>query len=127
MEYITAKEYLKMSKKKKNKYNAQITLYNGRNYHSKFEANFARGLDLQMKSEDIRDRVETWVPQIPFDIIIGGIKVGTYYCDFKITYADGRIRYVDTKGVDTELSKLKRKCVSAQFKIKIEVVHKKVK
>jgi hypothetical protein len=121
---ITAKQYRKL--KKKNKFNAKKTRYNGHLYDSKYEAEFAKGLDILKGATNEDVRVEEWTRQLPFDIVINGKKVGRYICDFKVIYANGRVRYIDTKGYDTELSKFKRKCVEACFSnVKIEVIHKK--
>ena len=45
-------------------------------------------------------------------------------CDFVVFYEDGRVEYVDVKGRETELFKLKKSVVEAQYPIKIKVVKK---
>lgn len=60
--------------------------------------------------------------QPAYSVTINGKKVFTYRADFKFTDQGGETRVVDVKGFDTALSKLKRKCVEAQYGITIEVV-----
>lgn len=61
--------------------------------------------------------------QVEFPIKINGKKVGAYRCDFH--YLDeGHEFYTieDVKGVDTPLSKFKRKCVTAQTGTEVRIV-----
>lgn len=58
--------------------------------------------------------------QVSFDLG-GGTK---YSCDFQVFYADGRIRYIDTKGnITKEFTKAKKQ-VEARYPVTIEVVKK---
>jgi hypothetical protein len=56
-----------------------------------------------------RDKVESWERQIRFPIMVDGVKVCDYVCDFLVRYADGRKELVEVKGVWTDVAKLKRK------------------
>ncbi len=61
--------------------------------------------------------------QVSFPIRINGKKVGAYRCDFH--YLDeGHEFYTieDVKGIDTPLSKFKRKCVAAQTGTEVRIV-----
>ena len=61
--------------------------------------------------------------QVSFPIKINGTKVGVYRCDFHYQ-EDGQGFYTieDVKGIDTPLSKFKRKCVAAQTGTEVRIV-----
>lgn len=101
-----------------NKYRNTWTEYNGTKYQSKKEANYARELDLRFKARDI----ENWERQVPFPIEVNDINVGKYMLDFRVTYPNGDVEYVDVKGMKTDLYKFKKKCVEAQYGIEIKEV-----
>lgn len=100
--------------KRKNKYNAQLTEYNGITYHSKAEANRASELDLLIKAEQVR----FYIRQAPFDLP-GNIK---YLVDFIIFWSNGDVTFEDVKGLMTPTSKLKIKQVEDLYGIKITLV-----
>lgn len=101
--------------------------YKGRKYDSTKEADYAAQLDWLRKAASPRDRVVEWVPQVPYQVELNGVKICKYFADFKVTYADGRVEVVDVKPLDsrtgkfrsTDVFKLKRKLVEAQYGIKI--------
>lgn len=101
------------------KYRNIQTEYNGFKYMSKKEAEYAMTLDSLKKASNKKDRVISFENQPPFPIFINGIKVFTYISDFKVFYADGRVEIVDVKGVKTDVYRLKKKCVQAQYGIEI--------
>jgi hypothetical protein len=89
------KEYIaKENSKPQSKWRNQITEYNGRKYHSKKEAEFAKDLDIQQKAKEVI-KIE---PQVPFILKIGDIKMAKYVLDFRVTYKDGSIKHYDVKG-----------------------------
>lgn len=47
-----------------------------------------------------------------------------YYADFQVFYADGHVEFVDTKGMDTDISKVKRKLVEEMYPVEILIVTK---
>lgn len=49
-------------------------------------------------------------------------KVCSVVLDFQYVDDDGRLRYIDVKGKDLPMSKLKRKMVEFQYGIKVELV-----
>lgn len=105
--------------RRKNKYNARSSVYNGVYYHSQLEAGFARDLDLRKKAGDIKD----WKRQIPIDFYIEkkilnlkeGIKICRYYVDFQIIHNDKTIEWVEVKGFQTDLWRFKWKLFEAFF------------
>ena len=120
------KEELAKKATRKSKYKNRITEVDGHKFHSAKEANYYRTYKALEKRGVIRD-LEL---QPRFDIVINGQKVGFYKADF--AYRDKRQegrhigwsckRIIDVKGIDTALSRFKRKCVEALYGIKVEIV-----
>ena len=98
---------------KPRKFHNSPTIYNSiqgfeRRYDSKKEAAFAFGLD---------HTEGWWIPQVPFPLP-GGV---TYRADFMHVGADGKPRFYDVKGRDTQASINKRKQVFALYGITVEL------
>lgn len=53
--------------------------------------------------------------QVPFHLP-AGVK---YLCDFDVTYKDGRREFIDTKGMRTDMYKLKKRQVEHLYPVKI--------
>lgn len=101
------------------KYGNKITEYDGRKYHSKKEAGYARELDMLSKARVDAQRVVSWLPQVKYRLEVNGVKIADYILDFKVEYADGRVEYVDVKGVRTGEYVMKKKLMKALFNIDI--------
>lgn len=101
----------------KSKYRAVPTWVDGIRFPSKKEAARYSELKLLERAGQIRN-LEL---QPAFDITINGVKVGTYRADFSYFTDAGRV-VEDTKGMDTRLSKFKRKCVEAARGFKIIIL-----
>jgi len=86
---------------------------------SKKEANYCKILDQLKFAKHLSERVLSYELQVPFQIILNGINICKYIADFKVLYCDGRIEIVDVKGVKTDIYKIKKKLVEAQYGIKI--------
>lgn len=104
----------KESKGKKNKYNAKRTEVDGIKFHSKKESEYYQKLVLAKKAGELLH----FEMQVPFEICQGR----KYLLDFMERWKDGSMRYIDTKGFDTPVSKLKRAVVEEKYGIKIEVI-----
>lgn len=111
---MTLKQYqtwrskkLKLSKpKKRNKYGATKTEYNGRKFDSWIEAEYARELDLLIKAGE----VSSWEPQHVIKIYgRNGSYVCRYVIDFKVILRDGSIELVEIKGKATATWRIKLK------------------
>lgn len=103
-----------------NKYGNKKTIYNGKIYDSKKEANRAFELDMLKKAK----LVEDFEAQFPLSIIINGVKVCKYVADFKVKYSD-RVEYEDVKSDYTKrlpLYRIKKKLVLAVLGIDIKEV-----
>jgi len=92
-----------------NKYGAKKCTYGNYTYDSRFEADFAQELDLRKSASDILD----WERQFRVSIDINGYHICNYYVDFKIYEKDGSFTLVETKGMETETWRLKRKLLEA--------------
>lgn len=90
--------------KRQNKYHATSCIYNGIIYQSKKEAAYAQELDLRIKAKDIK----SWKRQVKIDIRINGEHWRNYYVDFEVTHNDNSIEWVEVKGFETEVWKMKR-------------------
>lgn len=85
--------------------------YNGYRYDSGFEANYAAELDLRIKAKDIK----SYDRQVNLDLIVNNYIVCTYRIDFIIYHDDGITEYVETKGYQTDVWKLKWKLFESLY------------
>jgi len=98
----------------RHKFNAIRTERDGIKFPSKKEARHYDELKLRQKSGE----VIFFLMQIPFHLP-GGIK---YVVDFAEFRSDGTVHFIDVKGMETPIFKLKRKQVEVLYPIKIEVI-----
>lgn len=98
-----------VKKSRRNKYNAKSTCYNGIYYHSKFEAGYAEELDWRIKAKDIKS-VER---QVKISLDVNGKHITNYFIDFVIIHNDDSFEYVEVKGFETEVWRLKWKLFEA--------------
>lgn len=111
-------EYKKLTKKR-SKYGAKRTFYNGRWYMSKKEADYSKHLDHLKHAHEVKDRVIEIQYQVAFVIKVKNTHIAKYVSDFIVFYGDGRKEIIDVKGMRTDIYKLKRKLVEAQYNITI--------
>lgn len=97
--------------KGRNKYGAKRTLYDGNVYHSKREADYARGLDLRMKAGEIGG----WIRQVPYDLEVNGQKICRYIADFVVVDKEGKKEIHEVKGMVTGVWKIKEKLFRALY------------
>ena len=102
----TAPAEAKEKPKRRSKYNAQPTNYNGKRYASKKEA--ARAADLTLLRQG--HQIAGFAEQVEFHLP-GGIK---YRADFVLLNFDGTFEIEDTKGVQTPEFKLKKRLMAEQ-------------
>ena len=101
-------------KPKRNKYNAVKTRIDGITFDSKKEARYYGELKLRVMAGE----VSHFLMQVPL-ILPGGVR---YRLDFLEFWMDGSVHYIDAKGVQTAVFKIKKKQVEALYPITIEVV-----
>lgn len=97
----------------RHKYRAVATERDGHKFPSKKEGRYYDQLVLEQRA----GHVLFFLRQVPFHLP-GGVRL---VVDFEVFYADGTIRFIDTKGVATEAWKAKKRIVEATFPIEIEV------
>lgn len=101
-------------KKKPSKYRAIKTEVDGINFDSKKEARYYGELKLRIRAGEVK----YFHMQVPI-MLPGNVK---YRVDFQEFHSDGSIHYVDVKGVETAVFKMKKKQVEALYPITIETV-----
>lgn len=94
-----------------NKYSATSTQYEGITYHSKLEAGYAESLDMRVMAKDIK----SWERQVKLDLKVNGIHITNYYIDFVVTHNDGKKEFVEVKGFETDVWRMKWKILEATF------------
>ena len=94
-----------------NKYHAKSTSYGGNVYHSKLEAAYAQELDLRVNAKDIK----SWDRQVKLDLKVNGVHITNYYMDFIVHHNDGSREFVEIKGMEMPLWKIKWSILEATF------------
>jgi hypothetical protein len=97
--------------RRQNKYNNTKCEYNGIIYHSRKEAGYAEELDLRLKAGDIAG----WDRQVKVELKAYGRKICNYYMDFVVEHNDGTREWVEVKGFETAIWRLKWKLFEAQM------------
>lgn len=124
---MSLEEYHKIKSSKKPKYNSKKTEYDGYLYDSKSEADYAKELNYFKHAHDLDKRVTFVEKQVPYSVYVGKYRtfVCTYFADFRVKYADGRVEVVDVKSDYTSklpVYRLKKKLVEAFHGIIIKEV-----
>jgi hypothetical protein len=105
----------------RHKYRAQKTDVGGRTYASKLEASYAERLRYQ---RDIEGTVVGWLEQVPLHLSCGA----KYVVDFLVFEADGNVRAVECKGMETAVYKLKKRMVEQEYPwLPVQVVKRPTK
>jgi hypothetical protein len=87
-------------------------------YDSKLEAKTAQELDLRVKAEN--DNLESWERQVKISLDVNGDHICNYYIDFVATRADGIKEYIECKGLELPVWKLKWNLFLALYKDEID-------
>lgn len=109
--------------KRRGKYNAQKTEFDGHVFDSKHEAAIAQQLKLLMSAKDPAQRIaELEYHPKKYDLIVNGVKVSHYTPDFRVVYADGRTEIIDAKSSITKKKNdyvIRKKLMKALYDIEI--------
>lgn len=97
--------------RKGNKYGAQQRTYKGVSYPSIREAKYAEELDIRVMAGDLKE----WRRQIPFDLVVNGVKICRYTIDFLEIDSKGNETYTEVKGYATRDWKLRWKLFEALY------------
>lgn len=103
---------------KRAKYGNIKVVVDGIKFDSKLEAKRYGELKLLERSGEI----EAFELQVKYPLIVNGVKICTYICDFLVKYPNGKWVIEDTKGVLTPDFKLKMKLMKAIHGIDISLV-----
>lgn len=108
----------------RNKFNAKRVVTEDGTFDSIKEYKYFKRLHIQMKAVNESERVVNIETQVRYDIDVNREHIGFYKLDFKVTYADRHIEYVDVKGLKKgsaySLFRLKKKLVEAIYNISIK-------
>ena len=96
-----------------NKYGAKKQEFKGIKYHSMFEAQVAEELDTRISAGELI-KVER---QVKIDLQAYGKHITNYYMDFVIYYTNGDIEYIEAKGMETDVWKMKWKMFEAKMNL----------
>lgn len=99
---------------KPNKYHNHPTTVDGIRFDSKKEAHYYAHLKIRMATGE----VSYFLMQVPLRLP-GGSK---YVVDFQVHLATGAVEYIDVKGRETQVFRLKKREVEHQYPIKIRCV-----
>ena len=100
--------------KRKSKYGAKAVVVDGFRFDSQKEADYYVQLKLRQRDGE----VAVFLRQVPMHLP-GGTKL---VIDFQEFHSDGTVHFVDTKGVQTEGFKIKKREVEAHYNVEIEIV-----
>ncbi len=93
----------------KSKYGNTKAEYNGKKYHSRFEADVAAELEIMKRAGELKEIKS----QHKFRLNVAGTHITTYIVDFKVITADDTVQYIEAKGFMTELARVKMKLLEA--------------
>ena len=100
--------------KNRTKYNVgsrETREHNGVYYDSKLEAGYAAKLDILVNGGAIK----SWRRQVTVPLTAYGKQICTYRVDFEITHNDGHIEFVEVKGFETPVWRIKWKLFEAMM------------
>jgi len=98
----------------KHKYYAKPTELDGIKFASKLEARYYK----RLKSRQMAGEVVFFLRQVPFHLP-GQTR---YVVDFVEFLTDGTVHFIDVKGIETDMFKLKKRQVEAEYPVEIKVV-----
>ncbi|MEJ8568273.1 DUF1064 domain-containing protein [Elongatibacter sediminis] len=96
------------------KYNARATVVDGIRFDFQKEARYYQQLKLRQDAGEVL----CFLRQVPIHLP-GSTKLVVDFLEF---HADGTVHVVDTKGVETETFKLKRRQVESLYPFDVEVI-----
>ena len=107
------KIYHSFRRKKGHKYNARATVIDGIRFDSRKEGNYYSQLKLRVKAGEVL----TFLRQVPIHLP-GNTRLVVDFLEF---HADGTVHWVDVKGIETEVFRLKKRQVEDLYPFEIEI------
>jgi hypothetical protein len=77
------------------------------------ERDFAQTLDTLKKASNPSQRVVSWERQVKIPLTVNGHFIANYYVDFKAKYADGHEEFIEVKGLEMDVWKMKWRILEA--------------
>jgi hypothetical protein len=99
------------------KFKAKPLKEDGIHFPSKLQYSYFKQLQLEKTS----GHVLFFLRDVPFHLPGGTV----YRLDFMVFYASGEIRFIDVKGVETPVFKIKKREVEAIYPVEIEVIKRR--
>ncbi len=96
------------------KFNAKAVVVDGFRFDSKREAEYYRQLKILQQSGEVL----FFLRQVPIHLP-GNTR---YVIDFQVFYTNGIVEFIDVKGVETEMFKLKKRQVEDLYPFEIKIV-----
>lgn len=110
-----------MRLKKKTKFKSVAICEDGYRFPSLLEARRYKELKLLTKAKG-KDKIYDLAVHPKYPIFVGNAHICMVELDFQYRDVQGTLHLEDTKGMDTALSKLKRKLVEAVHNVRVELV-----
>lgn len=105
--------FYKTTQTGKSKYHSVKQSFKGNSYDSKAEASYAMYLDSEKKGKRIKD----WKPQVKVELFgENKTRVCNYFIDFLVTHNDDCLEYIEIKGFETAIWRLKWKLIEDKLK-----------
>lgn len=93
------------------KYHNKRQEYGGHSYMSKLEADVAWQLDMRIKAGEVK----SYKRQVKIALDVKGKHICNYIIDFVVKRTDGVTEYLEAKGFETEVWRLKWKLFEALY------------
>lgn len=100
----------------KHKFRAKPKTVDDKKFSSQLEARYYDKLKFRQKTGEILFFLRQTGIDLP-----GGVR---YFCDFVEFHADGTVHFVDVKGMETPVYKIKARQIAELYPFEIEVVKK---
>nr|DAP23789.1 MAG TPA: Endonuclease [Caudoviricetes sp.] len=122
------RQYWNSGRRKANKYGAKPKTVDGIRFDSTLEARYYEHLKL-LKQAGVISELELQVkcellPAQKHPVTGKHIRAINYIADFRVTYPDGSVEYLDTKGFEKPEFKLKAKLFIAKYKQPLWLIRK---
>jgi hypothetical protein len=99
------------------KYHNKRQEYGGHSYMSKLEADVAFQLDMRIKAGEVKE----YKRQVRIPLEVNGKHICNYIIDFVVECTDGTIEYLEAKGFETDVWRMKWKIFEALYENKPNV------
>lgn len=106
---------------KRSKYGSKQVVFDNIIFHSTGEGYYY----LELKDQVNRGMIAEFKRQVVFPLVVNGVHITTYRCDFITKDFGGNYQVIDFKGYETEEYKIKRQLMIACYGIAIKEIKSK--